>query len=106
MKNLITIKALLLLSGVIFLSNSSIAGNTKYPVDKEYPLELHLLKNYLDLPKAEIEEVSYKFYDSKDNLVYQGVFTIGENADKKLVKYLNESDLLTEVKGVKIHRLK
>lgn len=109
MKNLFTIKAASIFLGAVLLLNVPVSATDGDTTDRDkknkYSLEEHLLKNYLVFP-AISEYSSYKFYDAKDNLVYEAKLKFGENPERKLVKLLNESDFLAEVKGHKIHRLK
>ena len=104
MKNLFILKVALALTGCLLLSNLVASANESEK--PKYPLELSLLKNYLETHSFAEEAKIFKFYDSNDNLVFETVVKPDQCLDKQLVKLLNESDFLTEVRGEKLHRLK
>lgn len=82
----------------------------KEPVERYVPdqelLERYNISKLVEKPNSE-EKILHRFYDRNDNLIYEETTSILEHPkDKRLVKYLNESDLLVEIENTKIHRLK
>jgi hypothetical protein len=99
----ITKKYALLLIVAVFCSIAVFAGEEDNYLEETKTSKVILDPFYsIDNPT---ELVTLKFYDFKDNLVYQATVSKEVGLDAKLAKYLNESDYLTNNSKTSYFRL-
>ncbi|ELR68144.1 hypothetical protein C900_00720 [Fulvivirga imtechensis AK7] len=111
MKNLFPISVVCLL---LLVAANVMGGNTKpHGGDNrkdthkfEHPaLDLKLLESYYSPGRAVEEEIIYKFYDSKDNLIFTTTTKVNDNKGKELSILLNKSDFLMDFQNISFYRI-
>lgn len=91
------------------LGSKAVAGNNVQDPGKQENLEhdsldLKLLKDYYQL-EVYISDVTYNFYDAKDNLIFTATLKKEENPGKELLSYLNKSTYLTDYEHTSYFRM-
>lgn len=112
MKNLLPISVvcllLLMATNVMGSNTEPHNGNDKKAEDKkfEHPvLDLKLLESYYSPGNAVEEDIIYKFYDSKDNLIFTTTKKVNDSKGKELLILLNNSDFLMDFQNISFYRI-